>query len=246
MFLTRLPLGGFPYSAADFRWASAYFPLVGAVIGALMLGVWHAAARAGPFVASVLAVVSAVLLTGALHEDALADSADALGGGADREQILVILKDSRIGAYGALAIGLSLLLRVSLLVRVLSAHPALLIAVAALSRLPCVWLLASLEYVTPDAVAKNDTFAQAGPVQAAVATVFSVLALAALSVVSEPGWQLALILLLMPLGVGLAAGKYYRARVGGVTGDLLGATVPVCECALLLSIALAEIPKGMT
>jgi adenosylcobinamide-GDP ribazoletransferase len=245
VFLTRLPLGGFPYSAADWRWASAYFPLVGGIIGCLMLGVWYAAARVGALPAAVLVVFSAVLVTGALHEDGLADSADALGGGGDRQRILAILKDSRIGAYGALALGLCLLLRVSLLASVLPTRPLVIVPVMVLSRLPCVWLLATLEYVTPEAQARNSVFARSGWLQVALATGFCALLLAAMIALSAVTWKLALLLGLASSGVGLAAASYYRARLGGVTGDLLGATVPVCECVLLLAIAFAVLPKGV-
>ena len=105
VFMTRLPLGGFPYRAADWRWANAYFPLVGMVVGALASATWLLCAPLGTWPAALAAVTASVLVTGAFHEDGLADSADALGGGIDeRERVLEILKDSRLGTYGTTAL----------------------------------------------------------------------------------------------------------------------------------------------
>jgi adenosylcobinamide-GDP ribazoletransferase len=239
-FLTTLPVGGFPYSSRDWRWASAHFPLIGSCLGGLLLGVWFGGARLGPYVAAVLVVTAAAVLTGALHEDALADTADALGGGKDRDQILAILKDSRIGTYGALAVVLPVLLRVTLLAALLPIRPAILVAATTLARTPCVWLLAKLDYVTPEHLAKNTAIARSGPFQASVATLFSLLVLAVLIAIDAITSGQALLMAAAAVAVGLIAGWRYRARLGGVTGDLLGATVPLTECAVLLAAALAE------
>jgi len=239
-FLTAIPVGGFPYSAREWRWASAHFPLIGACLGASLLAVWWGGTRLGPHVAAVLVAIFAVLLTGAIHEDALADTADALGGGSTRERIFEILKDSRIGAYGALAILLIVLLRVALYASLLPLRPALLVAVTALSRAPCVWLMAKLDYVTPENVARNSAIAAATPIQASVATAWSGALLALLAALDAIAWGQALAMAGAAAAVGLLAAWRYRARVGGVTGDLLGATVPIGECAMLLAAGLVE------
>jgi adenosylcobinamide-GDP ribazoletransferase len=239
-FLTAVPVGGFPYSTREWRWASAHFPLIGACLGGALLGVWTGGAQLGPHVAAVLVAIVAVLLTGALHEDALADTADALGGGGTRERIFEILKDSRIGAYGALAILLSVLLRVALYASLLPLRPALLVAATALARAPCVWLMATLAYVTPENVARNSAIASTTPIQASVATVWSVAVLALLGAVDAIAWGQALAMVAAAAAVGLFTAWRYRARVGGVTGDLLGATVPIAECAMLLAAGLVE------
>ena len=96
-FLTRIPVGTLPGSETVWRWSSAWFPLVGALLGALLSLVWLGTLRAGEPVAACLVVTASLWITGAFHEDALADTADALGGASDREQISRILKDSRIG-----------------------------------------------------------------------------------------------------------------------------------------------------
>jgi len=107
-FLTRLPVGGFPFSPDELRWSSAHFPLVGAVLGAALAAVMMLSARAGTVVAATLAVSAGMLLTGAFHEDGLADTADALGGATDRDKLFVILRDSRIGSFGAAALCMAL------------------------------------------------------------------------------------------------------------------------------------------
>jgi adenosylcobinamide-GDP ribazoletransferase len=242
VFLTRVPAGGFPYTDAEWRWASAHFPLVGALLGAAGAGVWYATFDLSSFVRALLVVIAGVLLTGALHEDGLADTADALGGGADRDRILVILKDSRIGAYGAVALVLVFLLRVGLLADLLPAHPALVVAAAALARTPCVWLMATLEYVTPASTARNTALAASGFTQAGVATLSSALVLVALAASGAVLPEQALAMVAACVAVGLLAGWRYRVRVGGVTGDLLGATVPISECAALLAAAFVSSP----
>src|SRR5262245_30138900 len=80
-FLTRVPAGGYPYSDAEFRWSSAWFTAVGALLGAVYAALWWAVDAAGPLVAATLVLACALLVTGAFHEDGLADTADALGGG---------------------------------------------------------------------------------------------------------------------------------------------------------------------
>jgi adenosylcobinamide-GDP ribazoletransferase len=239
-FLTAVPVGGFPYSSREWRWASAHFPLIGVCLGGVLLGVWWGGAGIGPWVAAVLVAIALALLTGALHEDALADTVDALGGGGTRERIFEILKDSRIGAYGALAILLSVLLRVALYASLLPHRPLLLVAATALSRAPCVWLMATLDYVTPENVARNAAIAGTTRIQASVATAWSAAVLAVLGALDAIAWGQALAMVAAAAAVGLVAAWRYRARVGGVTGDLLGATVPIAECAMLLAAGLVE------
>src|SRR5690349_7301706 len=105
--LTRIPLPAASGETFDATWASAFFPLVGAAIGAFSSAIYAGSERAGPFVAATAAVAAALLLTGALHEDGLADTADALSAHS-RERFFEILKDSRIGTFGASALTMGL------------------------------------------------------------------------------------------------------------------------------------------
>jgi adenosylcobinamide-GDP ribazoletransferase len=236
VFLTRLPVSGFPYSAADFAWAPAHFPIVGLVIGGAGALVLWSLAPLGPLLAGALAVTTTVWLTGAFHEDGLADTCDALGGAHGPKRILDILKDSRIGAYGAVALVLSLLLRVSALGELGSRAVVALPLAHVLARTSPVWLMASLPYVTgPDA--KGSSVASGGKwPQAAVATAWSVL-LCALG--HRLGW-----FSLRELAVAVAAcavcavwlARKFERRAGGLTGDFLGALEQVTELCVLLAL----------
>ncbi len=235
--LTRLPLGGFPYCAADFSWALAHAPLVGAVVGALTAAVFRVLAPAGEGAAALLAVGFSMLVTGAFHEDGLADTCDALGGGHDRDRVFVILKDSRIGAFGASALVVSIGTR-ALLVARLGAHaPWALVATGALARVGPVLLAASLPYVTPASVSKSRELARVSARQAAVAVAWA----AAIVVLSA--WAGATT---VPRAGALAAalgavtaltGIVYFRRAGGVTGDFLGATEQLGELVALVVLA---------
>jgi adenosylcobinamide-GDP ribazoletransferase len=236
VFLTRVPVGGFPYREAEWRWASAWFPLVGAATGALAGGVAWVAHPAGPWVAAVLAVIAALLITGAFHEDGLADTADALGGAYDRERLFAILKDSRIGSFGAAALVMALLLRAALLARLEAAAPLALVLAGAASRVAPVWLMAALPYVTGGA-SRSRAVARSGAPQALVATFLgAAVVAAAYRSLSLPA---ALAMLAVTAGAALVCGWRFHARAGGITGDFLGATQQVCECGLLLALVLA-------
>jgi adenosylcobinamide-GDP ribazoletransferase len=237
VFLTRIPGGGFPYRPAEWRWAAAWFPLVGAGVGALAGAAFMLSRTAGNLVAAALAVIASLLVTGALHEDGLADTVDALGGAPDRERLFAILKDSRVGAFGAAALIMSLLLRVALLARLADGAPAALVLAGAWSRTSPVWLMVALPYVTSAERARSRPIVAAGARQAAVATVASVLltvtAIARGSVGARFAAAPAIVIV-----VALVAGVTFRRRAGGITGDFLGATQQITECALLLALAL--------
>ena len=146
------------------------FRSVGLVIGTAMAGVWLAVAGAGVLPAAALVTAVGMLLTGAFHEDGLADTADALGGVVDREKVFEILKDSRIGAFGAACLFITLLLRISLLARLgelaPATVPALIILSQCLARTPPVWLMATIPYVTMDETSKSKLVTRAGYGQA--------------------------------------------------------------------------------
>ena len=231
VFLTRIPVGGFPFSDGSFRWSSAHHPFVGAVIGTVLGAAYHVTSPLGPFAASTIAVALGVLLTGAIHEDGLADTADALGGGQTRQAVFVILKDSRVGTYGAVAIGLSLLLRVSMLSALGASAPLALICVHSAARVVPVCLMRALPYVTPPDAAKSGRAAQAGTPQLVVAVIWMLLVLLLVG-----PWQGAGIVGAGAVVVAICAWRYH-ARLGGVTGDLLGAAEQIAECAMFFALA---------
>lgn len=234
---SRLPLGGYPYQPAEWRWAPAHLPLVGATVGSITAGVWWLclAAASSPLLAATLGVAASALATGALHEDGLADAADGLGGGHDAARALAIMKDSRIGSYGALALGLSLLGRVAALASLSGVEWFVLPLVHCLARLGPVRLMLSEPYVSAAESARSPHFLPIGRAQLAIALGWSA-CLALLGVLtghvqwSTIAWMWAALALLTA-----ASARYYRRAVGGITGDLLGALEQVSELALLLT-----------
>jgi adenosylcobinamide-GDP ribazoletransferase len=236
-FLTRIPVGGFPYGEREWQWTGAWFPAVGAALGALYAGVFAAAAPLGPFVQAVLVLSAALLVTGAFHEDGLADTADALGGAYTQEKLFEILKDSRIGAFGAAALIVSLLLRTALLVRLGPAAPAALVLAEAVSRWPPVVLMAIMPYATPRTDARSRAVVSARAPQAVVATLSAVgLVVAATSAQVLPVATAGAVLL-APAALAAVCAWRFHVRAGGITGDFLGATQQVGVSATLAALA---------
>jgi adenosylcobinamide-GDP ribazoletransferase len=240
-FFTSLPLGA---GAPRFRPADTLpvWPIVGLAVG-LAAGIDLAVARwlgAAPWLAAVVGLLTGVVLTGALHEDGLADSVDALGArDAQRARRLEVLRDSRIGTFGALAIGFSLLLRMAALAQIAAAAgtgSALLSLAAAhaLSRAAMAW---PINVSTP---ARSDGLGAAvGAPDSAVAG-WTLAIGGGLAFVCLVGVSPLAALLAPPLALALAAGvtSVARDRIGGYTGDTLGATQQVVEIAVLVLVAL--------
>jgi adenosylcobinamide-GDP ribazoletransferase len=229
-FLTLVPIGRVvALEARDVARGLVLFPVVGAGLGALTGGVavglypWLPA-----FVAAGVAHSNAVLLTGALHVDALADTFDAAGGGS-RERALEIMRDSRLGTFGASALALDLVLKVGAIAALLvrgGAVPAL-IAAGALSRAASPSLAVLLPYPRP-APGPGGVLSGASGRAAAVAAGLGI-ALAVLAVGSEALW-----LVTATAVVTICAGVIYRHWLGGATGDCLGALTELCETTVLI------------
>jgi adenosylcobinamide-GDP ribazoletransferase len=232
-FFTRIPVGGFPYDDRALAWAPAHAPLVGAVLGSLLAGLDACLLPLGAFPAATLVIGASMLLTGALHEDGLADTSDALGGGHDKTKVLAILKDSRVGSFGAAALAVSILARAALLGQMDKAGVAALPMAWCAARASPVWLMAVLAYVTPGIGAKSERMVRARWRQAVVASMW-VFAGSAYCVAQ--GWMTAS---RAASAVGAVAaiaaftGWRYHRRVGGITGDFLGATEQLGEIGAL-------------
>ena len=235
-FLTRVPVGGFPYSDAEWRWAAGWFPAVGLLIGCACAAVDVALMPAGPWPAAAASVIAGLLLTGAFHEDGLADTADALGGAYTRERLLEILKDSRVGSFGAAALTMALLLRVACLAALGPAAPAAIVVVHACSRVPPLWLMRALPYVTHDAAARSRLVARPGDPQVLLATGTGALVLLAAVALGLLRGDQAIALTLVGVGAAIVCGWRFAARTGGITGDFLGATQQVVEGLGLLAL----------
>lgn len=261
-FLTRVPLPRtLGFEPAWLQACPRYFPLVGACVGMWAAGVlWLALLLWPPWVAAALSTAATVWLTGALHEDGLADTADALGGAVSRERALRIMKDSRIGSYGAVALVLALLLKVAAVAGLAATAPAHGLVWAAtavvwshaVSRAAPVWLLRRLPYAGDAEHAKAKPLAmQASGAGLAVALAWTALtcgaAVAAVAWAGPTGWSMAMGAALSALTacavVTLWAARWLRRRLGGFTGDTLGAVQQVTELAGLLT-WLAWLPPG--
>jgi adenosylcobinamide-GDP ribazoletransferase len=232
-FLTRIPLGRHgPIDASDVARGAVLFPVVGAGIGVVAgLAAVGLEGPLPPLVAGGLSVGVALLLTGALHLDALADTADGLGAGA-RERALEIMRDPRVGAFGVAAVVVALLVEaaaVGALADVGDAVAGFTVAGAA-SRA----VAAPLAAVLPYARAEGGTGSVlSGRISAASSGVACALAL--LIAVLLLGWD-GLAVAGIAAAVAVASGMGSRLWLGGVTGDTLGATVQVAEIAVLVGL----------
>jgi adenosylcobinamide-GDP ribazoletransferase len=236
-FLTRLPVGGHPYTASEWSSAPGYFPFVGVALGVGLAAAFAALRPLGDLAAALLTLGLSMALTGALHEDGLADTFDALGGATDPDRVLEILKDSRVGTFGACALIVSIAGRAALLERL---GPRALWAipfVACVARTGPVWLLWGLPYASRPSVAKSAIFADVAFSRVTRATLTSV-AVALLPVALHLTSFLRIALSLGTVAVAVASTAWiYRRRLGGITGDFLGATEQVSELAAYAALA---------
>jgi adenosylcobinamide-GDP ribazoletransferase len=219
--------------------AAKYFPLIGIIVGGFSAGVLLLAGEIWTgFLPPLLAVAAGTALTGALHEDGLADTADGLGGGRSRETRLVIMKDSRIGTYGALALGFSVALRIAALAALpLWTGAAALIAAHAGGRFAAAAIMSLLPYAGDPAATKlTYTEASLRRSELVLAVIFVLVASLPLA---RTGVLAALIGL--SLGAALAASLAGRAQrlIGGYTGDVLGSTEQLFEVGFLLGVTAA-------
>ncbi|HRO60032.1 MAG TPA: adenosylcobinamide-GDP ribazoletransferase [Burkholderiaceae bacterium] len=243
-FLTRLPVPGWVgFEPAWLNRSARHFPLVGTLVGATGAAVAVAAQLVWPpVVAAALAVAATLWLTVAFHEDGLADSFDALLGAAPRDKALAIMKDSRIGSYGAAALLLVLLLRVHLLAELLARDPLLAaaawVAAHTAGRAGAVALMTLLPYAGDEAHAKARPLAREVrrfDAAFACATGVVLLAVAAACPPAPPASFVAATAGLCLLTLILR--NWLRARLGGYTGDTLGAAEQLGEVIVLLAFA---------
>ncbi len=238
-FLTRLPAAG--HAALDAKTvarSARFFPLAGALLGGIYAGAFWALGLAfPPLLAAVLVVALDAALTGAMHFDGLADTADGFGGGRTPADVLRIMRDHAIGSYGAVAVMLALALKIAAVAALAESHralPALFLA-PVLGRWAAVLLGATQPYARP--VVDNGPHTAGAPtrymggIELTVATAITVvlaIAVARWRGAADVGAVAALC---------LVWGLYCRRRIGGVTGDTLGAAIEFAECAVLLVFA---------
>ncbi len=234
-FLTRLPVPrDLPFSDDLTIRAVKYYPLVGALVGAIGGAVLWLAALAWPMpVAVVLALAATLLATGCFHEDGLADCADGLGGGSTGERAMEIMRDSRVGTYGVVALVVCLTLKLALLVALAPGAAALLLmAGQGLGRMAAVQVIRG----TPYARAQGGKFAvpRVTPDGYLVATLTALalwIGLWAVFGLAAMLWGLIASLLVLYL-----FRRLFMRRLGGYTGDCLGGAVVLCELAVMLGV----------
>lgn len=233
-FFTRLPVPAWVgHSQEALDRAARYFPLVGVLVGVLGGLTFLLVAIVLPVsLALIFSMAATLLVTGAFHEDGLADAIDGFGGGWTKPQVLAIMKDSRIGSYGALAVALMLLAKFNALYELPDdwIAPALVAGHAA-SRFFSTLLIFALDYVRDDDSARAKPLAvRMGSGSLALAALFGLIPLALLP------WEAALAGLALAALTTFLAARYFVKRIGGYTGDCLGAAQQFAELALYLGI----------
>jgi adenosylcobinamide-GDP ribazoletransferase len=234
-YFTRLPVPGWVgYSPDGLARAARYLPAIGLLVGGFGALVFWLAMHVWPqSVAVVLSMVATIALTGAFHEDGLADTADGLGGGWDKAKILVIMKDSRVGSYGVIAVVLALIGKFALLSTLPARQVvAALIAGHAVSRFCAVSLMVTMDYARDDETSKaRQVAARLGLGPLLFTLVFAGLPL--LLLVPEPAMTAVAMAALATLWLATKC----RRWLGGYTGDCLGAVQQLAEIAFYLGLA---------
>ena len=246
-FFTRIPVPSFiDFQESDLNYSAKYFPLIGIIVGLVGAGSFALSTQFLPQnIALLISMASTIYLTGAFHEDGLADSADGLGGGWQREQILTIMQDSRLGAYGAVALFLMLFAKFQVL-NALNSYfvPFTLIAGHALSRLSAVYIMASLSYTKSEGKAKP-LATKISMLDLLVANVFGLLpyiVILGLLLMNNHSPTIIVKFVFMTSIPALLSWFWWRHKIhkwlGGYTGDTLGAMQQITELAFYVGIAI--------
>lgn len=245
MFYTRIPCPkNIDHNPDYLNKASRYFPLVGWIVGTVAFGAYCLFEYLiSPEIAVLFSMIASILVTGAFHEDGFADVCDGFGGGWTKEKILLIMKDSAIGAYGAIGVVLLLLMKflsTNVLlgkanvsgVNLYFVYFLIFVSAHALSRLAAVSIVFTHEYSREDATSKSKPIAKSYTWREVVGAFF--FGLLPLFVLSYFQWQISLVLFpVFLMRVYLA--RYFQKWIDGYTGDCLGATQQICEVVFYLS-----------
>ncbi|MEM1037077.1 MAG: adenosylcobinamide-GDP ribazoletransferase [Pseudomonadota bacterium] len=235
-FLTRVPIGRLNvYTPERMTAATRYYPLVGALVGGFCALMFVASDTALPTaVAVLLSIAAGLLLTGAFHEDGLADTFDGIGGGLTRERALEIMRDSRLGTYGTLALVTALAIKAAALISMPTVMiPAALITAHGLSRLSSIIVIATSRYVRDEGTGK--------PVAGGISFISLLVALVtgaaivAIWCLLYPSLAITWALGAMVIGHGLMR-VFFEPKLGGYTGDTLGAIQQASEIGFYLGL----------
>lgn len=225
MFYSRIPIGKISYSEEIQTQSIRFFPLIGIIVGAIGGGVFTICYYILPQeVAAILSIVAMLLSTGALHEDGLSDFFDGFGGGYTKERILEIMKDSRVGVYGAIALIVLFLFKfiiyTSTYIKIL---PALIIAANASSRFMVLLMMKFSVYVR---IENSKSSHSKNPIS--FTTLFVAFIFAGFPFLFMP-WQIVLTIIPVYIIILILLRQYTQKKIGGFTGDVLGALQQLCE-----------------
>jgi adenosylcobinamide-GDP ribazoletransferase len=229
-FLTIIPVGSNSATAAEVAASFGWFPMIGFILGGLLAGADYVLAFfAANAVRSILLVLALTAITGAVHLDGLADTADALGAGRDRVKALGVLRDSRIGTFGAAAVFFVLALKVASLASAIHSQQIALYLAPGIARWAMVAVPYKLAYLREDGAGSALLGDQAGR-NLRVASIMTLLALLPAGfILAIRGAVVAMILVWM-------VRAFYARWLGGVTGDLIGAAGEIVEAAVLVAL----------
>jgi adenosylcobinamide-GDP ribazoletransferase len=236
-FFTRIPVSLPDFQESDLNHSTRYFPLVGVLVGVVSAGVYYLAHRVLPQDVSVLlSMLTSLLMTGAFHEDGLADAVDGLGGGYTKERVLEIMQDSRIGSFGATALVMALLAKFTVLTHIDAVSlPLVMIAGHSVSRMMAVLVIYRQSYVREGGKAKPlATKLTKGELLLAALFGFGILYFFELAQLKA----LALVIL-----VWFWFSRLIQKRIGGYTGDCLGAMQQLTEIAFYVGILAVATPS---
>ncbi len=249
MFYTRIPCPkNIDHNPDYLNKASRYFPLIGWIVGGLSFVVYSLSAVVFSVeLAIILSMITGILVTGAFHEDGFADVCDGFGGGWTKEKILTIMKDSAIGAYGAIGLILLFVLKYQGLQQLIvgsDAHNSaidypqmiillLFVAGHSVSRLGAISIVFTHNYSREDASSKSKPIAQSFSWCEVVGSLF--FGLFPLVLLSLFQWQILLVLIPVFL-MRFFLARYFQKWIDGYTGDCLGATQQLCEVVFYLSV----------
>ena len=246
-FFTRIPVPAWVgHSAQQLDQSARYFPLVGLCVGGLAAAILWLGALVLPLTLAVaLSMFGSILITGAFHEDGLSDFVDGMGGGYTREKMLAIMKDSHVGAYGVIAIVLALLIKFQALLALSGKHSpaavaAMLIAAHTVSRLMAVSIMVTQRYV------RDDDHARAKPVAQELSRASFAIALlssvAAITLLPVAGVNMVSVIsaLACALLLRIYLAWQLQKKLGGYTGDCLGAVQQITEIGFYLGLLLGR------
>lgn len=227
-YFTRVPVPAWVgHSQQLLNDAARYFPAVGLIVGLFVSVVlWAGTLLWPPWVAAGVAVAAGIWITGAFHEDGLADALDGLGGGLDRERALAIMRDSRIGTYGAAGLGLVVLLRIAVLASLPVEVAVFLVCLGhVLSRAASLSVMWRLPYLREDDSRAKPLVQTVSRASVVVASLIA-LCVTAIAVTFEPAATVASLAVVAGAWLWL---RFLRQRLGGYTGDCLGAVQQTTE-----------------